>query len=373
MDNFSHSLFGAAVAESYIQIKKINKTTHPKITFWIYVTSILANNLPDFDLLLHWIDPTPLGYLLNHRGWTHTLIGSFLLSLVLLIFLSRLPQKKTLFFVALIGCQTHILLDFFNSYGVHPLWPISNHWYSLDSIFILEPLLWIPLCLLWFSTLKKWSLFTLLLLALYLWGWQHHLVVASSLVLPLSFLTMGFILILRKQIPKALTLLFMYTGLVVLFWSFQKVARIQTFKKLETTETKTIDLVFTNIPSNPFCWFYLAPQITAHDYIVVRGEWSLNAQLCPERPPSANRQEPLTFPIKLSRADLPTKHANCREQAWFRFARVPYWDPKKLTDLRFALNSSRNFSTLDRTEIKDKTSCPPLPAPWTPWRSDLGL
>ena len=33
-------------------------------------------------------------------------------------------------------------LDFTNSYGVHPFWPVDNRWYYGDAVFIVEPLLW---------------------------------------------------------------------------------------------------------------------------------------------------------------------------------------------------------------------------------------
>jgi hypothetical protein len=38
---------------------------------------------------------------------------------------------------------SHLLLDYTNSYGVHPFWPVRNDWYYGDAVFIVEPWLWV--------------------------------------------------------------------------------------------------------------------------------------------------------------------------------------------------------------------------------------
>ena len=58
----------------------------------------------------------------------------------------------------------------------------------------------------------------------------------------------------------------------------------------------------------------------------------------------------------------------CDVQAWFKFVRVPYWQNGIFNDLRFALRSKENFTTLD-TSLPPV--CPPLPAPWGAPRQDL--
>src|SRR5262249_11435316 len=45
----------------------------------------------------------------------------------------------------LFGLFSHIGLDSLNSYGVHPFWPVDNHWYYGDSVFIAEPWFWLTL------------------------------------------------------------------------------------------------------------------------------------------------------------------------------------------------------------------------------------
>ncbi len=45
--------------------------------------------------------------------------------------------------MALAGRLSHLALDYTNSYGVHPFWPIENSWYNGDAVFIVEPWVWI--------------------------------------------------------------------------------------------------------------------------------------------------------------------------------------------------------------------------------------
>src|SRR3954469_15804486 len=70
MENLTHSLIGATLAEIALP-KSATKTQRTLF----YVSGILAANLPDADLLYTSITPAPLGYLLHHRGHTHTIAG----------------------------------------------------------------------------------------------------------------------------------------------------------------------------------------------------------------------------------------------------------------------------------------------------------
>jgi len=120
-------------------------------------TVTLAAEAPDIDVLSRFKGPV-FGFA-HHRGFTHSFLGLFLVSgvvvgLMYLIWLARgrktndpdLPPKWGLLFLfAYIAGLTHLLLDFTNNYGVRPFWPFSETWYSWDIVFILEPVLWIVL------------------------------------------------------------------------------------------------------------------------------------------------------------------------------------------------------------------------------------
>ena len=189
MDNLTHSLFGAALAEVYVEKKFKNSAFRPPKNIF-YFFSIFANNCPDLDLFFGPIDNSSLGYMLNHRGWTHTVAGTIpqivLLMGVAWMWLRFVRQDLMIYFkdivlLLFLGLQAHMLLDFFNSYGVHPWAPLYNTWYYLDSIFIIEPLLWFALISIWLPP-WKWRLALLIPpLAAYAFGWWNEFVPTAVL------------------------------------------------------------------------------------------------------------------------------------------------------------------------------------------------
>ena len=76
MDNLTHSLVGAALAELTLPPAAPRATRR---TF--FIAGVVAANLPDADLVYTRITAPPVGYLLHHRGHTHTLGGIVVLGL----------------------------------------------------------------------------------------------------------------------------------------------------------------------------------------------------------------------------------------------------------------------------------------------------
>ncbi len=122
-------------------------------------TMTLAAEAPDLDVLGRFRGP--VFAFAHHRGFTHSFLGLFLVSAVVVGFMYlvwRLRGRKTndptlpprwgiLFMLAYLAGLTHILLDFTNNYGVRPFWPFLEKWYSWDIVFIAEPVLWAVLIL----------------------------------------------------------------------------------------------------------------------------------------------------------------------------------------------------------------------------------
>lgn len=131
------------------------------------VLGIVAAEFPDSDLVYAGarLGMGNLGYLLHHRGHTHTVVWATV-SAVLLWLVTRwwwrrgepvttagddavsaqrakLPYERALLGLALVGTWSHLLLDWTNSYGVHPFWPLDNRWMYGDAVFIVEPWLWV--------------------------------------------------------------------------------------------------------------------------------------------------------------------------------------------------------------------------------------
>src|SRR3954452_17512634 len=101
-----------------------------------FVVAALGNNLPDLDFVYSGITPRPLGYLLHHRGHTHTVIAAFAFALVTLGTAAVVARRQRLAWsrcdwiwlaaLSVLSPLVHIAMDFSNNYGVHPFWPIYD-------------------------------------------------------------------------------------------------------------------------------------------------------------------------------------------------------------------------------------------------------
>jgi inner membrane protein len=148
LDNLTHSLVGAALAQAALPAGAADP---PRRLF--LAAGIIAANLPDADLLYVGITPPPLGYLLHHRGHTHTVVGLVAQAALMAVPLLLVPAvrrrlagaRARLWGLIAAGLATHLLLDAGNSYGVHPFHPFDSRWYCGDAVFILEPWLWVLL------------------------------------------------------------------------------------------------------------------------------------------------------------------------------------------------------------------------------------
>src|SRR5436853_7936151 len=125
MDNLTHTLVGAALAET--GLKRITPLATP--------TLLIAANAPDIDVISRGFGQ--LAFLHYHRGLTHSLVGLPALAALLAVIVwgcSRGLERLTgsaawrarfgpLFGLSLLAIATHPLLDFTNAYGWRPFLP----------------------------------------------------------------------------------------------------------------------------------------------------------------------------------------------------------------------------------------------------------
>lgn len=149
MDNLTHSLVGALIGQMGLKRK----------TGLAMPTLIIAANIPDIDAVA-----TLLGgqqHLALRRGLTHGPIAMLLLPLLLWGIMLWFDQWQTkrgkrsekrlpvhngwLLALAYIGCLSHPLFDWFNSYGIRLLEPFSSQWFYGDTLFIIDIWLWAAL------------------------------------------------------------------------------------------------------------------------------------------------------------------------------------------------------------------------------------
>lgn len=149
MDNLTHSLVGALLGQAGLKRK----------TGLAMPTLIIAANIPDIDAVAVLLGGDQ--HLAIRRGLTHGPIAMLLLPLMLwgiMLWYDRWqtrrgtrPEKrltvdaKWLLALAYIGCLSHPLFDWFNSYGIRFLEPFSSRWFYGDTIFIIDIWLWCAL------------------------------------------------------------------------------------------------------------------------------------------------------------------------------------------------------------------------------------
>lgn len=106
---------------------------------------------PDLDALIR-SDTDPLLYLEYHRQFTHSLafvpLGAALCALVLYPLCARRLRWREVWLYCAAGYATHGLLDACTSYGTQLLWPFSALRVAWDVVSIVDPLLTVPLLVL---------------------------------------------------------------------------------------------------------------------------------------------------------------------------------------------------------------------------------
>lgn len=143
MDNLCHTLVGAAAGETGLK----------RQARWGNAILMITANLPDVDVLAL-AASTPAVAL--RRGWTHgTLAQVFLpvLFTAVVLLLDRLrpstdgsrARAGPVLLLSYLGVLSHVGLDWLNNYGVRLLMPFSNRWFYGDSVFIIDPWLWLVL------------------------------------------------------------------------------------------------------------------------------------------------------------------------------------------------------------------------------------
>ena len=145
MDNLTHSLVGAVLGR--MGLKRLSPRAMPAL--------VIAANLPDID---SWI-AKPLGLYPRtfHRGFTPGIGGLVtmpLLAVAIIWVWERLRPGKEgplklggLLLACFLGVLSHPMLDFLNTYGVRLLEPFSHRWFYGDTLFIVDPWIWIMLIL----------------------------------------------------------------------------------------------------------------------------------------------------------------------------------------------------------------------------------
>jgi inner membrane protein len=402
MDNLTHSLVGLALGELTHRLlprprDDAQASTRRRL---LLGAATLASNFPDLDLVLTPLSPAPLGYLLHHRGHTHTLLYALPQALLLVAALwlfwpaarallrSSAPARTGLAAAIVAGLLLHFGMDALNVYGVHPFAPFDPRWYYGDMVFIVEPVFWL-------------ALGTPLAAHVASRPWRR-LLLGALLVVPLLFTLSGFLqwgsllglaavwalaLLLTRRVGERNALLAgvaVSVGFVLLQGAMASQARdvLRTALHAADPSARILDLPLSAFPANPLCWGAIAITREGEDgYRVRRGVLSLApgitpAAACPAaiggvRMPVSKAPLAWAWEERGSRAALRALAArDCRVEAWLRFARAPSLAEGSATDVRFGIPGAPNFSTLALAP-GPATPCPPGLPRWGHPRADL--
>ena len=264
MDNVTHTLIGITFSKVLVSGKKQISGPEKQALFW---TAVFGNNLPDIDSVWTFfrrnVDGN-LSYLLEHRGYTHTLLGALpmgLLAAGIGCWIARIKLTRH-FLISVVLCGflsvlLHIGADTLNDYGVHPLSPFFNRWYYGDSVFILEPFLWMTMIPLTVASIQWkpgrwiWSMLGLGLLGVL---WTSHFTpiftAAAATVWGLSFSFME-----KRKWGFGPVLV----GLFLLIFGFSyssHQAKMMIRNHFDRNVHGEIlqEVITTPAPGNPFCW-----------------------------------------------------------------------------------------------------------------------
>ena len=145
MDPVTHTLVGASLAQ----------TRFGQVRFGT-ATLVIGANLPDIDAATYFLDnQLSVGF---RRGWTHGPLAMAVLPALLGwvihqvdLFRCRRDPAATpvslgrLMALSYLSVLSHPALDWMNTYGVRLLMPFDGRWFYGDSLFIIDPWVWLLL------------------------------------------------------------------------------------------------------------------------------------------------------------------------------------------------------------------------------------
>ncbi len=409
MDNVTHSLAGLLVAEAALRLRtRLTKAEpSPRFRAVAAISSMIAANLPDADLVYSGLGGSHLRYMLQHRGYTHTVLFAIVGAAVAygvstFVWRWRAREGPTredanwLLGLLLVSTFSHLVLDWTNSYGFHPFWPFDDRWYYGDAVFIVEPWLWVvsvPMLVRATGNGVARVVLSLVLLAGLALAWRMDFVSRGAA----GALTMGAVLFLVLALmmrpgPRVVAAVAGWIAVTLIFTAGSAEARATMRRAVHEAnpEAELLDIVVSPLPANPACASVISVERLGVSYHVTTtrvsavptlvdasscgGRQGASAMLAPSARPSTSAVHwdgEWTAPS----AELATLvHASCPAAAAMRFIRVPIWrvivdSSVVLGDVRFGGGSGSSFS--DVKVPQRSATCPLAVPPWTPPRADL--
>ncbi|HKE00099.1 MAG TPA: metal-dependent hydrolase [Planctomycetota bacterium] len=130
MDNLTHTLAATALA----------KTRWFSGSPRVAAALVVAANAPDVDgVLRFWPDL----FREQHRGVSHSIVGLVVEAAALAVMFAA--RDARLLTAIVVGLASHPALDFLNTYGIRPWLPFDGRWIYGDTLFVVDPWIWLLL------------------------------------------------------------------------------------------------------------------------------------------------------------------------------------------------------------------------------------
>ena len=348
-------------------------SSHTRLAFMC--VGVVAANAPDVDLLYARITEEPIGYLLHHRGHSHTLPGLALLALLIWSGLRIVPFIRTALrgtegratILVLAALVSHLLMDAANSYGTHLFYPFSSEWVYGDAVFVLEPWLWGILgATLALNAARRVSRVAIVLLTLFLMGALISVGVLQIGVLAAMLVAIGaaaFVTRAWDRKTRSAAVLIATTTLFLVMPFVSRIAKGEARRALAAVDAgELVDIVADVNPGVPWCWTVLTLQKANDGFrealVARRATLSLLPALWASSScASARLSTRWSTDIPGSdgivwhrtwRTDVDELRAfaarNCRVSAWLQFGRTPHVVNGYILDLRFEHPIGQNFT-----------------------------
>lgn len=435
MDNITHTLAGLLLANAIVhyrfaRIPGLAADVRTDFALTAAVTGVIGANLPDADVPWHWVLQglgiyDDLQLLLHHRGWTHTFLGAAIwipllagTALLRRRWQSRRSgsrpdiagERRSLVLLSALAVLSHILLDFTNDYGVHPLSPFSNRWFHGDTVFIIEPWLWaVAVPALLRSTVSRAvriGLGAVLIMGAVLSWIAPQMSFAATVAAAFGVVAM-LVLMPRLSLGRAtaagiggwiLATLCFAAGTGAVRARVLASAPVDGANRdVAQAHYRRFDVIVSPSPSNPFC--ARAITVDANDtHYRLTTAWVaaapalISAAWC-ERAAHTDTASG-AYHIPMQRAVAPVApgikwgwswtapkaefaslmSGQCQVAAWARFARAPFWvltgiDSVTVGDLRYDRDRGMRVSRF--TFPRHPERCPGTVPPWARPRNDI--
>jgi inner membrane protein len=397
MDNITHTLVGVALGHAFASrscdradtggVAPIQKAQ--KAILW---TAIIGSNLPDIDVAINpFLNNRHLAGLLQHRGYTHSFLALPLFAFIAAWVGARVSGSRVtrrLYWIGALAVFLHIAADYLNDYGVHPLSPFLNRWFYGDTLFILEPAIWLAILPLAFMKARsRVTRFVSLALEMLILGaiWfspfaPRAVAVALSAWALVVFAAQWILRERHDLLPAGVGI----AGVVLSFFMCgQRVSNeVEHAFSVGHSREQIAEIIRTPAPGDPMCWRVIAlssegDHYTARLGVVNFANGILNSQTCfygvsgPRNAALTDSTLPdtgRTHWVGQYSASLDElrrlARTDCQMEALLKFARAPYWTAGAAADLRYAFASGPSFTSVHLGA--DPSFCLGWIPPWIP-------